>query len=219
MIGHSVVVALLAVVPSVSPVIEVEQRPPHEIRRAVHDALRSQASTTDAAQEAAVRELIALYYEVQASALFSEPTQKQLSGLIRNRLARVQKALQQDIDPIENPPGPADPLAPQAILAQIPGNRAGQNPQRGPAAGNVPQQRASGSRPGGGGNFNAATVRNAENLIDLIETTIAPKSWQSAGGMGTIMYFSPSQVLVIRQTDGIHAQVGAGIQNLRGQQP
>lgn len=177
-----------------------------------------------------VRDLAALYRELQASTQFSEPAQKQLSGLVRNRLQRVQQGLKKEIspepsldrgaqdgNPLAGPVEPANSPAQRAILAQIPGIPAGQNQRGAPAAGNVPPQRAAGNRAGGGGDFNAATVRNAENLIELIETTIAPKSWQ--GGLGTIMYFSPSQVLVIRQTDGVHAQVGAAIQGLRGQQP
>ncbi len=219
MIGNSVLIALLAVLPSASPVVESEERPPHEIRRAVHDALRSQASTSGAAQEAAVRDLLSLYHELQASTQFSESAHKQLSGLVRSRLQRVQRALQKNVKPLVGHVESVDSPPQRAILAQIPGIQGGRNPQAGPAAGNLPPRRATGNRAGGGGDFNAATERNAENLIELIETTIAPKSWQSVGGLGTIMYFSPSQVLVVRQTDGVHAQVGGAIQNLRGRQP
>jgi hypothetical protein len=181
--------------------------------------LRSQASTTGAAQEAAVHQLLTLYRELEASTQFSESAQKQLSGLVRNRLQRIQRALQKDAEQPVDRPAPADSPPQRAILAQIPGIRAGQNPLPAPAAGILPAQRAAGNRAGGVNALNAATARNAENLIELIETTIAPKSWQSVGGHGTIMYFSPSQVLVVRQTDGVHAQVGAAIQNLRVQQP
>ena len=219
MISTPLLVAIATVIPAVSPVIDVEQRPAHEFRRAVHDALRQQATTSGAEQEAAVHELLALYREVHASTQFSEPAQRQLTSLVHNRLQRIQRALQKDAEEPAGPDKPSVPPAQRALLAQIPGIRAAQNPPAAPAAGNLPGQRNAPNQAGGAGDFNAATARNAQNLIELIETTIAPKSWQSAGGLGTIMYFAPSQVLVVRQTDGIHTQVGGAIQRLRGQQP
>jgi hypothetical protein len=219
MFGNSVLVALLAAIPTASAAVETDERPPHEVRQDVHTALRSQASTTGAAQETAVHQLLALYHELQASTRFSESAQKQLSGLVRNRLQRIQRTLARDAEQPLDRSAPADSPPQRALLAQIPGIRAAQAPQPAPAAGNLPPQRAFGNRAGQVNALNAATARNAENLIELIETTIAPKSWQSVGGPGTIVFFSPSQVLVVRQTDGVHAQVGAAIQNLRVRQP
>ena len=50
--------------------------------------------------------------------------------------------------------------------------------------------------------------RNVKDLITLIETTIAPDSWESRGGNGSISYFSTLKVLVVRQTAAVHRQVG-----------
>ena len=44
------------------------------------------------------------------------------------------------------------------------------------------EQRAAASHSGG-------VVANAQDLIDLIQTTIAPETWEINGGQGTIFYF------------------------------
>ena len=57
--------------------------------------------------------------------------------------------------------------------------------------------------PGGG-----AVDDNALDLIELIQSTIAPQSWDVQGGPGTIRYYRPLHVLVIRQTGEVHGKVG-----------
>lgn len=62
-----------------------------------------------------------------------------------------------------------------------------------------------------GGGANAQAVQ----LIDLIQNTIEPESWQRAGGKGTISYFDLLKVLVIRQTGEVHHQLGGTLEQLR----
>jgi hypothetical protein len=62
-----------------------------------------------------------------------------------------------------------------------------------------------------GGGPNAQAVQ----LIDLIQNTIAPESWQRAGGKGSISYFSLLHVLVVRQTGEVHHQLGGALGQLR----
>jgi len=57
--------------------------------------------------------------------------------------------------------------------------------------------------------------QNVAELIALIEATIAPDSWASRGGQGSIRYFSKLKVLVIRQTDEVHRQVGGLLNGVR----
>ena len=54
-----------------------------------------------------------------------------------------------------------------------------------------------------------------EALVELIRTVIAPDSWDVAGGPGTIVYYKPLKVLVIRQTQEIHWLIG-GFRNALG---
>lgn len=57
--------------------------------------------------------------------------------------------------------------------------------------------------------------QNVNELIALIESTIAPDSWQSRGGNGSISYFSTLKVLVVRQTAEVHRQVGGLLEGVR----
>lgn len=65
------------------------------------------------------------------------------------------------------------------------------------------------------GNGSPAELVQAQQLIDLIQTTIAPKSWQANGGRGSISYFSNGHALVVRQTGEVHDQLGGTLSALR----
>ena len=62
-----------------------------------------------------------------------------------------------------------------------------------------------------GGGASAQAVK----LIDLIQNTIEPESWQANGGKGTISYFDLLKVLVVRQTGEVHHQLNDALQQLR----
>jgi hypothetical protein len=57
----------------------------------------------------------------------------------------------------------------------------------------------------------AAEQQNAQALIDLITNTIEPNSWETNGGRGRIIYFSPLKVLVIRNSQEVHEQIGGAL--------
>jgi hypothetical protein len=52
-------------------------------------------------------------------------------------------------------------------------------------------------------------------LVELIETVISPNSWDKHGGFGSIYYFAPLHVLVVRSTGDVHAHLGHVLGNLR----
>lgn len=58
-------------------------------------------------------------------------------------------------------------------------------------------------------------VANARALIDLIQSTVAPESWEINGGHGSIRYYAPLKVLVIRQTTETHYQLRGTLKQLR----
>lgn len=66
------------------------------------------------------------------------------------------------------------------------------------------------SHAGGG-----AVAARAQELIDLITTTIEPESWAINGGRGTIVFYAPLNVLVVRQTAEVHHQIGGTFNQLR----
>jgi hypothetical protein len=59
-----------------------------------------------------------------------------------------------------------------------------------------------------------ATAFAAQQLIDVIVTTIAPDSWRPAGGNGSIMFYPHNPALVIRQTSEVHEQISELIREL-----
>jgi hypothetical protein len=61
----------------------------------------------------------------------------------------------------------------------------------------------------------AANADYGRELVALIQHVIAPETWDVAGGNGVIMYYQPLHVLVIRQTDDVHGQVGGVFDQLR----
>ncbi|HEX5271670.1 MAG TPA: hypothetical protein VFW33_14330, partial [Gemmataceae bacterium] len=69
-----------------------------------------------------------------------------------------------------------------------------------------------------GGNWDTKKYTGAtrqDELIQLIQNTIAPRSWSSMGGQGTIDYFPLTMTLVINQTTDIQEQIADLLQALR----
>ncbi|MGE5191338.1 MAG: hypothetical protein ACM3U2_02480 [Deltaproteobacteria bacterium] len=63
--------------------------------------------------------------------------------------------------------------------------------------------------------FNSGgTAGSAQQLIDLIQTTIAPDTWSVNGGNGTLNFYQPLNVLVVRQTAEVHEQFGGALGQL-----
>jgi hypothetical protein len=54
-----------------------------------------------------------------------------------------------------------------------------------------------------------------QQLVDLIQATIAPTSWDVNGGLGTIHYWRPGRALVIRQTGAVHEETRDVLGQLR----
>jgi general secretion pathway protein D len=68
--------------------------------------------------------------------------------------------------------------------------------------------RAAASNSGGAAGY-------AQQLIDLIQSTIAPDTWAANGGNGTLYFYQPLNVLVVRQTAEVHEQIGGTLGQLR----
>lgn len=77
-------------------------------------------------------------------------------------------------------------------------------PQRNPVSGGKTSDQLSGTE-----------QQNVAELIALIEETIAPDSWTSRGGNGSISYYSQLKVLVVRQTAEVHHQIGGLLKGVR----
>ena len=74
---------------------------------------------------------------------------------------------------------------------------------------------------GGGGAFGGnnelekAADANGADLVDLIQKTVDPASWDVNGGVGSIVYFNNLRVLVVRQTGDGQEDVGGVLGGLQ----
>ena len=67
-----------------------------------------------------------------------------------------------------------------------------------------------------GAAFGGGTVSDhAQELIDLIQRTISPQSWDVNGGQGSMFYYRPLMALVVRTTSEVHGDVGGLLEALR----
>jgi general secretion pathway protein D len=81
-----------------------------------------------------------------------------------------------------------------------------------PPATGVPQQIPFGAGPGG---LAGGSQADFDSLIDLITSTIAPTTWDSAGGLGSVQPFETNLTLVVSQTQEVHEQIADLLQQLR----
>lgn len=217
---------LLAAAPSASaeatPVPSVS-RSPQELRNAIRDVMAGEAQAkTPAARADAIRELCTLYGEVMQSKDLPKDEWLRLKALIWSRLTRVKteitnrqarerKAAElaakkaartgQDASPTESQ------AAREATLAVASQMTAVSQAAGGPGAIFV---QAGGAFGGGIG-----TGDYGDELVDLIEKTISPDSWDVAGGPCSIVYVQHLHVLVVSAPDDVHGDVGGLMDALR----
>ncbi len=125
----------------------------------------------------------------------TSPTLHRVRGWLVSRLRRVQKGLEADLR--------RDRKRPQEIkidvhtLAQL-------NAAVGGAA--APQGRNAGR------NF----PDYGPLLVQLIQSTISPASWDVNGGTSTIVYYRPGRALVVRAPQSLHGKIGPLLGQLQG---
>jgi len=96
-------------------------------------------------------------------------------------------------------------LANESILATM--DSSGMLPSVAPRA-----RQQMGFTPGGLG---GASQADFDTLIDLITSTIAPQSWDTVGGPGSIEGFPTNLSLVVSQTQDVHEQIADLLDQLR----
>lgn len=190
-----------------------------ELRQKVHERLEREATSDGPEKLRAVEDLIDLYITLRLDDSLGDLARRQLSGTVRSRLLRVQKRLakeqarQDGAQPDAEERGTAtSPLAERAgrtaaqTVAQLSHVVLAQQGVAGPAG-----QAAAGA-------LAAAppfTGDYGPDLVDLIQTVISPSTWERNGGPGSIYYYRPLRVLVIRQTGEVHGQIGGAVDALR----
>ncbi len=188
-----------------------EPRPYHEINRELRESLRREATAgTKPERAAAIYQLTVLYTELKRDPRLTESeTLTSYKNRLWGRLIRVKKELQREFNRADEEvtadaraaesadevtAGLADSLSlvgysnggPTHLISQVGGSRGG---------GAIPDY--------------------GPSLVALIERTIAPEFWDVVGGPGTIFYYAPLRVLVVRATSEVHGDVRGVLGGLR----
>lgn len=160
---------------------------PAATRREIAAALNS-AFPAAAGRRAQAKRFLSLY---TAAGELPAAEQARLKVRLRSRLARLASVIQQDV--LE---------ARRAQAAQS------ASTAKTPSVGDTQLKTA--GRAGG-----AAVQDEGQSLVDLIQATIAPETWDVNGGSGVIRYWPAWHALVVRQTDEVHEQIGGIVHGVR----
>lgn len=211
------------------PVAQPPQSRPNAPRtgRALSDAaqaaLRRWARPADREAEDAARDFLVLYEELTNDQSLGVTTRQQLRLKVRTRLAQLAEQIakragkgdrlagmaQDNGDaPSESPEKLSLPADRPDRLAQLGGGRA-----RGAPGAKAVANRNVGSRRARPQNFGPPDA--GQDLVELIQQTIAPSTWDVSGGPGTIRYWRPGAALVIRQTTEVHEDISDFVKQLQ----
>jgi hypothetical protein len=196
---------------STDPSQAAPQRQGRELSDAFHATMRRWARATDAQASKAAIEFLALYHEFQDDKQLPPSSREQLRIRVRYRLIQLSDQISRRVARekrlAQNQPGDQAPKTLQppedkpAELAQMGmmGGMAGRPGFGGGAMGGMPA--------GAPGAQNNQPDDYGQDLVDLIQKTIAPSTWDVNGGAGTIYYWNPGHAMVIMQTDDVHDQI------------
>jgi hypothetical protein len=150
--------------------------------------------------------LIDLYREMAAHPKRdSSLVLKQLGLRLRSRLQKVSDHIERQSSRVKRD---VKKSAPPALTAPEASVLAQQLPAPGGAAGAGGGQPA--AAPGAPGGFDYGP-----ELVDIIQRTISPETWDINGGNGSVVYFAPLRVLVVSAPGTVHDQVGDVLGQLR----
>lgn len=189
----------------------------NELRDAVRASLRRWAQVDGNEAEPAAREFLVFYGELQADDQLARAERQGLETKVRGRLLKLAEqirrrvAVEKRLAKGRQPESVDAVSATGGVLAQFaavgfPGGFA----MPGVGGGGFGGPGLGGGMPGGGpfGGGGPYGFDYGPELVDLIQRTIAPQTWDVNGGLGTIYYWRPGRALVIRQTGNVHDQIG-----------
>jgi hypothetical protein len=194
---------------AVSPVQPIA-RSPKQMRDAVAETLRRANAAKGNDLGAAVKSLLDVYRDLVRDTQLPVKERSRLGLQVRARLQRFANQFRYEAN--------------QTTTGRPNDSVAVQQAENGPAiaggAGVGGGEAARGGAFGGGafgGNdaFEKAANANGADLVDLIQKTIDPPSWEVNGGVGSIVYFNNLRVLVVRQTADGQEDIGGVLGGLR----
>jgi len=195
------------------PPVRMPAQPPSkaELRKAHSDAMRM-AYRVEVWE--AVPELVKVYRLLEQDKTLTSSERAELRFKTRARLLALGDKIVSDARRERNRERQAEAAAKRGVWIPLeappPSSGRPSDYARGSTTGSAA---ASGTGFGSGGAAAFAAAGGlgqdgGEALVELIRSTIAPESWDTAGGPGTIVYYRQWQALVIRQTEEVHWLIG-----------
>jgi hypothetical protein len=193
------------------PQVTKEHRSLSAIRLDVSAALKAEATTRRSGSNAPeVLRLVELFREMAAhSDRDTSAVLKKLGQQVRSRLMTVRDRIERQIAR-ENrskrnltPPHSAAAQETHVLAQQLP-----------PAGAQGGQAIAVTGIPSAG----ATAADYGPDLVELIQATISPESWNINGGINAVVYYAPLRVLVVSAPSEIHEQVGGVLRQLNAAQ-
>jgi len=174
-----------------------------ELSEAAHAALRHWAKATDQEADAAARELLGIYREILQDTGMARAQRESLRLTVRGRLDQLCTQIGKRVAKKEAATKPNNAVKSVAvdkdktILAGM----------------GVP---AGGGAAGAGGTAAGqnASADGGQQLVDLIQTVICPKSWDINGGPCTIYYWQQQHAIVVRGTGDVHDAISDTLEQL-----
>jgi len=221
MTGTLLAVVLLGVPPAegteppaaTPPVPPAEQTAPaprtgFALRDAVRASLRRWARPSDEDAEQAAVAFLRLYDELAKDDELANSTREYLKTKLRVRLLdlseQISKRIARQKRLAKNQPQRPDGLPTSVDLPEGKGEPLAQ--------GVGVASFTSGFAQSG---FGRAGVDDyGPQLVELIQRTIAPSTWDINGGPGSIYYWRPGRAIVVRQMDAVHEDIGGLLRQL-----
>ena len=191
------------------------------LKTAIHDAFRRWANPSDADAPAAAREYLSLFEELKQDQKLSEGQHKYLAAKMRGRMVKLAAQIKKQ-QAKQKRPESVDAAAHTQILAQrragwggfggmMPAGVGAMGP--GMAMGGFGAM-GPGMGMGFGGGANRMPTDAGQDLVDLIQTTISPPTWDVNGGPGSIKYWAPGHSIVVSAPGHVHHDLGNLIDQL-----
>ena len=178
-----------------------------ELSDAAHAALRKWAKASDKEADAAARDLLGIYCELQQDTKLARSTRETLRTTVRARLDQLSTQI-------------AKRIANDKAVAKTDSAKQSATVKSVAAAGNPRPMAQVGAAVGGGaglggqGGAQGAPADNGQALVDLIQNTISPKSWDVNGGNGTIYYWQQQHAIVVRNTGEVQEAISDALEQL-----
>jgi hypothetical protein len=178
---------------------------------AAHAALRHWAKASDQEADAAARELLGIYREIQQDTGLARSQRETLRLTVRARLDQLCTQIGKRIAKDKAPAKPAVSAKPNAAVKSVAANS---DQPGGAVLAGVGVPAGGGAGVGGAGAGQNANADNGQQLVELIQNTICPKCWDVNGGACSIYYWQQQRAIVVRATGDVHGEISDTLEQL-----